>query len=209
MNEPRTERTVKTTTSSPKRRRLCRSPSPHSLLRGDEEPRRRKEEKNRKKYRRQLKNVKKTTTAQSCAWTSAGAFTRGNAKLEYASTSSILFSVSSSVDEIRHQNQGGLLKKLLRDCKKVFTAKQTLETESYSAGSTFWISAAAEPKQMVQQKKRIATTTRTTRRSLLKIIIVIWVGKTGAASLQARDATSQGGLRLRLETRLVPSGGRK
>ena len=73
MNEPRTERTVKTTTSSSKRRRLCRSPSPHSLLRGDEEPKEKEGREESKKYRRQLKNVKKR---RNCAWTSAGASTR-------------------------------------------------------------------------------------------------------------------------------------
>ena len=62
---------------------------------------------------------------------------KGNAKLEYASKSSILFNFSSS-EQIQKEYF-----RLLRDCKKVFTAKQTLETESYSAGSTFWISAAA------------------------------------------------------------------
>ena len=144
MNEPRTERTVKTTTSSSKRRRLCRSPSPHSLLRGDEEP---KEKEGREESKKVSKTVEEREEEKKLCLDERGrVHAVGNAKLEYASTSSVLFSVSSSEDEqIRQQNQGGLLKKLLRDCKKVFTAKQTLETESYSAGSTFWISATAEP----------------------------------------------------------------
>ena len=144
MNEPRTERMVKTTTSSSKRRRLCRSPSPHSLLRGDEEP---KEKEGREESKKVSKTVEEREEEKKLCLDERGrVHAVGNAKLEYASTSSVLFSVSSSEDEqIRQQNQGGLLKKLLRDCKKVFTAKQTLETESYSAGSTFWISATAEP----------------------------------------------------------------
>jgi hypothetical protein len=144
MNEPRTERTVKTTTSSSKRRRLCRSPSPHSLLRGDEEP---KEKEGREESKKVSKTVEEREEEKKLCLDERGrVHAVGNAKLEYASTSSVLFSVSSSEDEqIRQQKQGGLLKKLLRDCKKVFTAKQALETESYSAGSTFWISATAEP----------------------------------------------------------------
>ena len=79
---------------------------------------------------------------------------KGNAKLEYASKSSILFNFSSS-EQIQKEYF-----RLLRDCKKVFTAKQTLETESYSAGSTFWISAAAtttakEEKREENKKRKI------------------------------------------------------
>ena len=81
---------------------------------------------------------------------------KGNAKLEYASKSSILFNFSSS-EQIQKEYF-----RLLRDCKKVFTAKQTLETESYSAGSTFWISAAAattakEEKREENKKRKMKT----------------------------------------------------
>ena len=150
------------TTTSKRRRRSCSPPPSHnSLSNGYDEP-------EGKEGTEESKKVSKTKATQKtveendeegklCLDERGRVHAAGNAKLEYASTSSVLFHAPPSKGQRQiRQNHDGFLEKLLRDCKKVFTAKQTLETESYSAGSTFWISAAEGEQEQEEQEQENA-----------------------------------------------------
>jgi hypothetical protein len=152
---------IETTTSKRRRRSYSPSPSHNSLSNGYDEP-------EEKEGREESKKVSKTKATHKtveendeegklCLDERGRVHAAGNAKLEYASTSSVLFHAPPSKGQRQiRQNHDGFLEKLLRDCKKVFTAKQTLETESYSAGSTFWISAAEGEQEQEEQEQENA-----------------------------------------------------
>jgi len=93
----------------------------------------RKEQEDKEEEEKDKEEEEEEEEAKLCLDESGRVFALGNKKLNYDCHSEQLLFKDKAAADVQ------LFDKLLRDCKKVFTAKQTLETESYSSGSTFWI----------------------------------------------------------------------